>query len=88
MYMLSAAQYDPALSRLQTDYTFVRNGKSAAAEMRSDALLPEENSEIALPSPLENGNGSGSGSGNCQGSELIHRIRALRQRSVRTTPGQ
>ncbi len=27
-YMLSAAQYDPASSRLQTDYTFVRNGKS------------------------------------------------------------
>lgn len=28
MYMLSEQQYDPAVSRLQTNYTFVRNGKS------------------------------------------------------------
>jgi SAM-dependent methyltransferase len=28
MYMLSEQRYDPALSRLQTDYTFVRNGHS------------------------------------------------------------
>jgi SAM-dependent methyltransferase len=28
MYMLCAQHYDPALSRLQTDYTFVRDGRS------------------------------------------------------------
>jgi chromosome segregation ATPase len=54
-----------------------------AAEARDEGALPSgENGEIALP-PMENGNGNG------QSSELIHRIRALRQRSVRATaPGQ
>ena len=41
------------------------------------AAMAAESSEISLPAAVGNGDGSS--------SELIHRIRALRQRSARTT---
>jgi hypothetical protein len=59
-------------------------GKTAQAQSQAqiqaqidDALMPNGNGEIALPASLENGDGSS--------GELIHRIRALRQRTARTT---
>lgn len=71
-----------ALEGLNSPMDSLVAGKSAAAEARSEAMLVGGEDEIALPSLVENGNGNG------QSSELIHRIRALRQRSVRTTPEQ
>jgi chromosome segregation ATPase len=73
-----------ALEGLHSPMDSLVAGKATAAETRAEGLLAAgENGEIALPSPVENGNGNG------QSSELIHRIRALRQRSVRaTTPEQ
>ena len=74
-----------ALEGLNSPMDSLVAGKTTGAAARAeDALPPPEHGEIALPAPVENGNGSGNG----QSSELIHRIRALRQRSVRTTPGQ
>ena len=53
-------------------------GKTASAQAQTDeAAMAGESREIALPAALENGDGTS--------SELIHRIRALRQRSARTT---
>ncbi len=68
-----------ALEGLNSPMDSLVAGKSAAVEMRAEAAMPaDEREEITLPSPVDSGNG--------QGGELIHRIRALRQRSVRATP--
>jgi hypothetical protein len=53
-------------------------GKTASAQAQADDVaMAGENLDISLPASLGNGDG--------QSSELIHRIRALRQRSARTT---
>jgi chromosome segregation ATPase len=67
-----------ALEGLNSPIDSLVAGKSASAQAQTDeASLAGESREIALPVALDNGDGTG--------SELIHRIRALRQRSARTT---
>jgi hypothetical protein len=65
-----------ALEGLNSPIDSLVAGKSASAQ--ADEPAPAgANGEISLPAPLENGDGTS--------SELIHRIRALRQRSARAT---
>jgi chromosome segregation ATPase len=67
-----------ALEGLNSPIDSLVAGKSASAQAQADeAAMATESREIALPAALENGDGTS--------SELIHRIRALRQRSARTT---
>jgi chromosome segregation ATPase len=67
-----------ALEGLNSPIDSLVAGKTASAQAQSDeAAMAAENRGIALPAALENGDGTS--------SELIHRIRALRQRSARTT---
>jgi chromosome segregation ATPase len=70
-----------ALEGLNSPIDSLVAGKTASAQAQADdainhAALAGENREIALPTALENGDGSN--------GELIHRIRALRQRTART----
>jgi chromosome segregation ATPase len=66
-----------ALEGLNSPIDSLVAGRTASAQAQSDeSALAGENREIALPASADNGNGPS--------SELIHRIRALRQRSVRT----
>ena len=66
-----------ALEGLNSPIDALVAGKTASAQAQSDeAAMAAESREIALPAALENGDGTS--------SELIHRIRALRQRSART----
>jgi chromosome segregation ATPase len=66
-----------ALEGLNSPIDSLVAGKTASAQAQShEAAMAAENREIALPAALENGDGTS--------SELIHRIRALRQRSART----
>jgi chromosome segregation ATPase len=68
-----------ALEGLNSPIDSLVAGKTASVHAQAgDAVLAAaENGEIALPASLENGDGSS--------GELIHRIRALRQRTARTT---
>jgi chromosome segregation ATPase len=67
-----------ALEGLNSPIDSLVAGKTASVHAQTeDAVLASENGEISLPAPLENGDGSS--------GELIHRIRALRQRTARTT---
>jgi chromosome segregation ATPase len=67
-----------ALEGLNSPIDSLVAGKTASAQAQAEeAAMAGENGDIALPASLGNGDG--------QGSELIHRIRALRQRSERTT---
>jgi chromosome segregation ATPase len=67
-----------ALEGLNSPIDSLVAGKTASQQAQSDeAAMAAENREIALPAALESGDGTS--------SELIHRIRALRQRSARTT---
>jgi chromosome segregation ATPase len=71
-----------ALEGLNSPIDSLVAGKTASAHAQADEamgnmVLAGENGEIALPASLENGDGSS--------GELIHRIRALRQRTARTT---
>jgi chromosome segregation ATPase len=66
-----------ALEGLNSPIDSLVAGKTASARAQSEeAALAGENGEIALPASLEGGNGPS--------SELIHRIRALRQRTARS----
>jgi chromosome segregation ATPase len=66
-----------ALEGLNSPIDSLVAGKTASAQAQSaEAALTGENGEIALPASLDDGIG--------QSSELIHRIRALRQRTART----
>jgi chromosome segregation ATPase len=66
-----------ALEGLNSPIDSLVAGKTASAQAQSDEFsLAGENGEIALPASVENGNGPS--------SELIHRIRAIRQRSARS----
>jgi chromosome segregation ATPase len=66
-----------ALEGLNSPIDSLVAGRTASAQAQSDeSALAGESREIALPASADNGNGPS--------SELIHRIRALRQRSVRT----
>jgi chromosome segregation ATPase len=69
-----------ALEGLNSPIDSLVAGKTASAQAQADdavnaMVLAGENGEIALPAALENGDGSN--------GELIHRIRALRQRTAR-----
>jgi chromosome segregation ATPase len=67
-----------ALEGLNSPIDSLVAGKTANAQAQTAEASPAgENGEISLPAAIENGEGTG--------SELIHRIRALRQRSARTT---
>jgi hypothetical protein len=71
-----------ALEGLNSPIDSLVAGKTASAQAQADdavnsMVLAGQNGEIALPPSLENGDGSN--------GELIHRIRALRQRTARTT---
>jgi chromosome segregation ATPase len=67
-----------ALEGLNSPIDQLVAGKAASAQAQADEVsMAGENREIALPASLDNGDGTS--------SELIHRIRALRQRSARTT---
>jgi chromosome segregation ATPase len=67
-----------ALEGLNSPIDSLVAGKTATAQAQTDdSAAADENGEIALPASL--------GNGDVQSSELIHRIRALRQRSARTT---
>jgi chromosome segregation ATPase len=67
-----------ALEGLNSPIDSLVAGKTASAQAQADdSSMAGENGDISLPASLGNGDG--------QGSELIHRIRALRQRSARTT---
>jgi chromosome segregation ATPase len=73
-----------ALEGLNSPIDSLVAGKTASAQAQAgepapagEPALAGQNGEISLPAPLENGDGTS--------SELIHRIRALRQRSARTT---
>jgi predicted nucleic acid-binding Zn-ribbon protein len=67
-----------ALEGLNSPIDSLVAGKTASAQAQAGEPAPAgENGEISLPAPLEYGDGTS--------SELIHRIRALRQRSARTT---
>jgi chromosome segregation ATPase len=66
-----------ALEGLNSPIDSLVAGKTASAQAQSEeSFLAGENGEIALPASVDNGNGPS--------SELIHRIRAIRQRSVRS----
>jgi chromosome segregation ATPase len=66
-----------ALEGLNSPIDSLVAGKTASAQALTDeAAMAAESREIALPAALDNGEGTS--------SELIHRIRALRQRSART----
>jgi chromosome segregation ATPase len=66
-----------ALEGLNSPIDQLVAGKTASAQAQSEAsALTGENGEIALPASLDGGNGPS--------SELIHRIRALRQRTARS----
>jgi chromosome segregation ATPase len=66
-----------ALEGLNSPIDSLVAGKTASAQAQSDEPSPAgENGEIALPASVGDGNG--------QSSELIHRIRALRQRTARS----
>jgi chromosome segregation ATPase len=65
-----------ALEGLNSPIDSLVAGKAASAQAQSEeSFLAGENGEIALPASLD---------GNGPSSELIHRIRALRQRSARS----
>ena len=69
-----------ALEGLNSPIDSLVAGKTASAQAQADdavnsMVLAGQNGEIALPPSLENGDGSN--------GELIHRIRALRQRTAR-----
>jgi chromosome segregation ATPase len=70
-----------ALEGLNSPIDSLVAGKTASAQAQTDdainhaALAAGENGEIALPAAFESGDGSN--------GELIHRIRALRQRTAR-----
>ena len=67
-----------ALEGLNSPINSLVAGKAANAQAQTAESAPAgENGEISLPGAIENGEATG--------SELIHRIRALRQRSARTT---
>jgi chromosome segregation ATPase len=67
-----------ALEGLNSPIDSLVAGKTASAQAQTAEPAPAgENGDIALPAPIENGDQTS--------SELIHRIRALRQRSARTT---
>ena len=67
-----------ALEGLNSPIDSLVAGKAANAQAQTaESSAAGENGEISLPAAIENGDGTG--------SELIHRIRALRQRSARTT---
>jgi predicted nucleic acid-binding Zn-ribbon protein len=73
-----------ALEGLNSPIDSLVAGKTASAQAQAgepapagEPALAGQNGEISLPAPLENGDGTS--------SELIHRIRALRQRSARAT---
>ncbi len=67
-----------ALEGLNSPIDSLVAGKTASPQAQAGEPAPAgESGEISLPAPLENGDGTS--------SELIHRIRALRQRSARTT---
>ena len=73
-----------ALEGLNSPIDSLVAGKTASAQAQAgepapagEPALAGGNGEISLPAPLGNGDGTS--------SELIHRIRALRQRSARTT---
>jgi chromosome segregation ATPase len=66
-----------ALEGLNSPIDSLVAGKAASAQAQSEeSFLAGENGEIALPASVDNGNGPS--------SELIHRIRAIRQRSARS----
>jgi chromosome segregation ATPase len=66
-----------ALEGLNSPIDQLVAGKTASAQAQSEAsALAGEDGEIALPASLDGGNGPS--------SELIHRIRALRQRTARS----
>jgi chromosome segregation ATPase len=66
-----------ALEGLNSPIDSLVAGKTASAQAQSEeSFLAGENGEMALPASVDNGTG--------QSSELIHRIRALRQRSARS----
>ena len=67
-----------ALEGLNSPIDSLVAGKTASAQAQTEtaAMAAAENGEISLPATVGNGDGSS--------SELIHRIRALRQRSTRT----
>jgi chromosome segregation ATPase len=71
-----------ALEGLNSPIDSLVAGKAASAQAAAEEQLNHDHmsnglsGEITLPVPLENGDGTS--------SDLIHRIRALRQRSVRT----
>jgi chromosome segregation ATPase len=66
-----------ALEGLNSPIDSLVAGKSASAQaLTDDTALATESREIALPSALDVGEGTS--------TELIHRIRALRQRTART----
>jgi chromosome segregation ATPase len=67
-----------ALEGLNSPIDSLVAGKTASAQAQADdSAIAGENGDISLPVSLGNGDG--------QSSDLIHRIRALRQRSARTT---
>jgi len=67
-----------ALEGLNSPIDSLVAGKTASAQAQSDeSSMAGENGEISLPVSVGNGDG--------QSSDLIHRIRALRQRSARAT---
>jgi hypothetical protein len=67
-----------ALEGLNSPIDSLVAGKTANAQAQNaESSAAGENGEISLPAAIEHGDGTG--------SELIHRIRALRQRSARTT---
>jgi chromosome segregation ATPase len=65
-----------ALEGLNSPIDSLVAGKAAQAQA-DDSSIAGENGEISLPASVDTGEGSS--------GELIHRIRALRQRSARTT---
>jgi chromosome segregation ATPase len=66
-----------ALEGLNSPIDSLVAGKTASAQAQSEeSFLAGENGEIALPASVDNGN--------VPSSELIHRIRAIRQRSARS----
>ena len=67
-----------ALEGLNSPMDSLVAGKTASVQARTDdASIDGENGEISLPASVGNGDGTS--------SELIHRIRALRQRTARAT---
>jgi chromosome segregation ATPase len=66
-----------ALEGLNSPMDSLVAGKTASAQAQSEDLPVTGENGISLPSPLENGEATS--------SELIHRIRALRQRAARAS---